>query len=46
MVGPLELGGSWYLVALHNWTYKPPYKPLKCPNMVISTVISTVTISY
>ena len=33
------LGGSWYII-----TNK--YKPLKCPNMVIGTDISTVMKGY
>ena len=38
------LGGSWYLLTSYNCTYNPLISPFKCPNVVIRTVISTVTI--
>ena len=38
------LGGSWYLLTNYNCTYKPLISPIECPNMAISTDISTVKI--
>ena len=42
--GP-ALGGSWYLSTSHNCTCTPLISPLECPNMAMSTVISTVIIA-
>ena len=46
IVMPSLLEGSWCLITNYNCTYNCTYKPLKCPNIVIIWVISTVIIGY